>query len=194
MRTTNAWLIWLTALIFFCTVLFSCGCGAEKQEGGSWQDWIERTRTGNYKVKVVEGGEKKMVALFRDGSFRLVPANRPHLVIYNAVTGDSWFYYISTNVIRGIGKDEAAASASLLPSKLLEPYIEMKRFWSEEGFFMDTKDGSSIRIKMEGPQHLPSAFEVYRQGRVFRRVEWFYSRMGEVSESNFEPPENAVAQ
>ncbi len=171
------------------------GCGGQKQgKAGSPQNGIELARQGNYKVKIMEGGEEKAVALFHAGSFRLVAASRPHLVIYNAITGGSWFYYISTNTIKEIRTDEAAAYASLLPSKLLEPYIEMNRFWSEEGFIMDTKDGGSIRIKMEGPQRLPSSFEVYRQGRVFRKVEWSYSRMGEVGQKNFEPPEGAATQ
>ncbi len=53
---------------------------------------------------------------------------------------------------------------------------------------METDDGRTFTIRSDGPEGLPSLFEVSDRRGVFRRVEWTYFRVGEVSRRNFQPP------
>ncbi len=132
------------------------------------------------------------IGLYDAGSWRLLPEGRTLVVIFNREAGDSWLYNRVSNEVEEIAGERAATFDNFMPASYLEPYFDLTRYWSGNEFKMVTDDGRTFHIRMDGPENLPTLFEVSDRQGVFRRVEWAYFKVGEVSDRNFSPPEGAV--
>jgi hypothetical protein len=153
---------------------------------------IEYTRSGNYKVRAFQNGQDMGIGLYDAGSFRLLPEGRPVVVIFNRVKEESWLYSRSSNTVESITRDRAVLFDNFMPASYLEPYFQLAGYWEGNEFKMVTDDGRVFRIRMDGPNNLPTLFEVSNSQGVFRSVVWTYFKVGEVSSKNFSPPEGAT--
>lgn len=183
-----------TALFFFAAhltlALALTGCG--KKTGSPAKapaDGIDFTRQGNYKVRAVENGRDMGIGLYDNGSFRLLPEGRIFTVIYDRESGKGWLLDRSNRQAKPTDREGAAVFDNFMPATLLEPYFQLKEFWSGGEFRMAVDDGRVFHIRMEGPRGLPSLFEVLDgKGGTIRKVEWSYFKVGEVSRRNFQGP------
>lgn len=153
---------------------------------------IDFTRNGNYKVRATQNGQDMGIGLYDAGSFRLLPAGRPLVVIFNRGTDESWLYTRSNNSVESITRDRAVLFDNFMPASYLEPYFQLPGYWAGNEFKMITDDGRTFRIRMDGPNNLPTLFEVSDSRGVFRSMVWSYFKVGEVSSKNFSPPEGAT--
>jgi hypothetical protein len=179
------------ALLALLVVLLAGGCGRAKTGGpgdATSLTGAEMARRGNYKVRAVENGIDLGIGLYDDGSFRLLPEGRTLVAIFDQGSGKGWTYDLRERRSRPATREEAAALDNFMPATLLEQYFQLEQFWKGGEFRMATDDGRSFLIRMDGPDGLPSLFEVSDRRGVFRRIEWTYFKVGEVSRRNFSPP------
>lgn len=186
----------LTSLLL-AVLVFSCFPGAGGAElradaGTGAAAGVEYARNGNYKVRAWQNGQDMGIGLYDAGSYRLLPEGRPMVVIFNRGTDESWLYTRSNNVVESITRDRAILFDNFLPASYLEPYFQLPGYWEGNEFKMITDDGRTFRIRMDGPNNLPTLFEVSNSQGVFRSVVWTYFKVGEVSSKNFSPPDGAI--
>lgn len=179
------------ALTLFCCS--GAGSPAPRAEaGGTAGAGIDYTLNGNYKVRAWQNGINMGIGMYDAGSWRLLPEGRTLTVIFDKVSEGSWLHNRVSNAVEDLPYDRAATFDNFMPATYLAPYFELAGYWSGNEFRMVTDDGRTFRIRMDGPEHLPTLFEVSDQRGVFRRMEWAYFKVGEVSRKNFSPPEGAV--
>lgn len=162
------------------------------QAAGGAAAGIDYARGGNYKVRAFKNGANMGIGLYDAGSFRLLPEGRTVVSIHDRESGESWLYDRVTNEVEGVARERAATFDNFMPASCLEPYFALTRHWSGGGFEMVTDDGRTFRIRMDGPESLPTLFEVSDRQGAFQRMEWAYFKVGEVSERNFSPPGDAA--
>ena len=185
------------AALLLAVLVLSCfpgagGAALRAETGTGAREGIDYTRNGNYKVRARQNGVDMGIGLYDAGSSRLLPEGRTLVVIYNRETEANWLYSLSNNTVENISRDRASSFDNFMPASYLEPYFELTRYWEGQEFSMVTDDGRAFRIRMDGPEHLPTLFEVSNRQGVFRRMEWTYFKVGEVSRKNFSPPEEAT--
>ena len=187
----------LTAACAAWLVLGLTGCGGTGEAADParlMREGERATLEGSYRVKGSEGGEVLGVGAYDNGSFRVIIEGTPTMVIYDAGSGKGWLVNFHTKTYKEISYDEAARRAGFMPHVVTKPYFEVDRYWGEDGFSMDAPDGRSIRIRLDGPGNLPSAFEVRSRDGIVRRIDWEYRGVGSVSPENFRLPEGLQAQ
>jgi len=188
------WLITTTtaAALLLSTLVFGCG-------GGNGEALTPRERSmritlgGSYQVKGIEDGRTQGVGIYANGSFRILMADAPRMVIFNQESGEGWMVSLSRRTYETISRDEALLKAGFMPDLLMSPYFELEQYWQGTEFRMDTMDGRSIRAFLEGPEYLPSAWTAEIQDTPFKEITWEYRRVGEVSDANFQLPEGLTS-
>jgi len=177
-----------------CMACLVLGCGGSRTGDDPLQQAKRATLEGSYQVKALEEGEALGVGIYDNGSFRVVLEGTPSMIIYNAEIGEGWMVNLHVKTCKKISYEEAAKRAGFMPHAAMKPYFEVERYWGEEGFNMETSDGRSIRVYLEAPDYLPSAWEARLRGDIIRRIDWEYRRVGAVSQENFLLPEGLNEQ
>ena len=173
---------------------WAAGCGGG--EGGLTprEQGMQSTLEGSYQVKGIDNGLTQGTGIYDNGSFRIMVEDVPRMVIYNAETGEGWDISLTQKTYEPITRDEALLKAGFMPGQLVAPYFEMEQFWNGAEFRMDTSDGRSIKISLEGPDFLPASWRAEADGETFKEIVWEYRRVGKVSPENFQLPEGLASQ
>lgn len=165
------------------------GCAKGKDVLAPLREGWRNTLEGSYQVKAREGNTVLGVGVYSGGSFRIILEETPRMVIYNRETGEGWLVNLHQKVYEPLDSEKATQKAGFLPSQVMKPYFELESFWTGDEFRMDTPDGRTIIARLGGPGHLPSYWEASSRGKVLKRIDWEYRRVGEVSSDNFRLPE-----
>ncbi|MEJ5186854.1 MAG: hypothetical protein WHT46_07225 [Candidatus Geothermincolales bacterium] len=177
------------ALLSLLVATLCGGCGREKGSPVSPREVSrENVMNGAYRVKVVEDGRVRGVFAYRAGSFRLVQAEAPRIIVFNVETGEAWEANTSLRTKRRISSEEAMARAGPCPSVVMRPYYDLTQYWEDGVFRMETVDGRRIEAFLDGPGHLPTSWSATRGKEALKSYRWEYYVGPEPADENFFPP------